>query len=61
VAADPARRETPSFSSYLRDEMGVPSLALAIPYSQIAGNVLTQKSYREIGRRLALAILRRHG
>ncbi|MEI6148276.1 MAG: hypothetical protein WCS01_04205 [bacterium] len=61
VAADPARRETPSFSSYLRDEMGVPSLALEIPYSQIAGNVLTQKSYREIGRRLALAILRRHG
>jgi hypothetical protein len=61
VADYPSRWETPNFAAYMRDEMGVPALSLEIPYSHAGGTVLTQKSYREIGRRLALAILRRHG
>ena len=56
-----SRWPTPSFTSFLRDELGVPALAIETPYSHAGGNVLTQKSYREIGRRLALGILRRHG
>lgn len=61
VATYPSRWPTPSLAEYMRNEMNVPALSLEIPYSYAAGNVLTQKSYREIGRRLALAILRRHG
>jgi hypothetical protein len=61
VSASPVRAETPTFTDYMRDQMGVPALGLEIPYTHAAGAVLTQKSYREIGRRLALAILRRHG
>ncbi len=56
-----SRWETPGFATYMREEMGIPALSIETPYSQVSGNVLTQKSYREIGRRLALAILRRHG
>jgi predicted deacylase len=52
---------TPGFVDVMRDEIGVPALIVETPYSHAAGAVLTQKSYREIGRRLALAVLRRHG
>jgi hypothetical protein len=46
----------------MRDEMAVPTLRLEIPYTYVTGNnILTQKSYREIGRRIAMGILRRHG
>jgi hypothetical protein len=61
VPAGPVLADTPTFTDFMRDQMGVPSLSLEIPYTHAAGAVLTQKSYREIGRRLALAILRRHG
>ncbi len=61
VASSPSNPETPDFATTMRTEMGVPALTLEIPYSHVATTVLTQKSYREIGRRLALAILRRHG
>jgi len=61
VITYPSRWETPNFAEYMRTEMGVPTLTLEIPYTHAAGNVLTPKSYREIGRRTALAILRRHG
>ena len=57
----PSFGETQDFAGYMRAEMGVPTLRLKIPYSHVADTVLTQKSYREIGRRIALAILRRHG
>jgi len=61
VANYPSRWETPSFAATMRDEMGVPALSLEVPYSHVAATVMTQKSYREIGRRIALAILHRHG
>jgi len=57
----PSRWETPNFGDFMRSEMGVPALSIETPYSHAAGAVLTQKSYREIGHRLALAVLRRHG
>ena len=61
VANYRSRWETPGFGDFMRNELGVPALSLETPYSQAGGSVLTQKSYREIGRRLALAIMRRHG
>ena len=56
-----SRWETPNFAMFMRDEMGVPALSLETPYGHINGTPLTQKSYREIGRRLALGVLHRHG
>lgn len=61
VANYASRWETPGFATYMREAMGVPALSIETPYTHIGGTVLTPKSYREIGRRLALAILRRHG
>ena len=57
----PSRWETPDFATYMRTVTGVAALSLEIPYHRIGSDVLTQKSYREIGRRLALAILHRRG
>jgi len=52
-----SRWGTPSFADYMRTEMEVPTLTIEIPYSQVRGTVLTQKSYREIGHRMALTVL----
>lgn len=57
----PTRWNTPDFTTFMRQDAGVPTLNLQIPYSQIGGNVLTQKSYREIGQRIAAAVLKRKG
>ncbi len=59
VAKYASRWETPSFTAFMRDEMSIPALSLEIPYSHTAGGILTQNSYREIGRRLAQGIMRR--
>jgi len=61
VDKNPTRWNTPDFCSFMRGEMGVPALNLQIPYSLIGGNVLSQKSYREIGQRIAAAVLKRKG
>lgn len=61
VANQPTRWNTPGFTTFLRSELGVPALRMDIPYAMAGGNLLTQKSYREIGRRLATGFLRRHG
>lgn len=61
VAAYKSRWETPNFAAFMRDEMGVPALSVETPYSHAAGTLLTQNSYREIGRRLALGVMRRTG
>jgi hypothetical protein len=61
VAGYRSRWETPSFAAFMREEMGVPALSLETPYSHAGTNLLTPKSYREIGRRLALAVMRRSG
>ncbi|MCG2739255.1 MAG: hypothetical protein L6300_03325 [Syntrophaceae bacterium] len=61
VANYPSRWTTPGFATFLRSELGVPALSLETPYAMAGGSLLTQKSYREIGRRLAVGVLRRHG
>jgi len=61
VDKNPSRWNTPDLTSFMRNELGVPALNLHIPYSLIGGNVLTQKSYREIGQRIAAAVLKRKG
>jgi hypothetical protein len=57
----PSRFSSPTLVSYVRSQLGIPALNLQIPYSLVAGNVLTQKGYREIGQRIAQAIMRRNG
>jgi predicted deacylase len=59
VAKYASRWETPSFAAFMRSEIGVPSLIIETPYSHTAGGILSQNSYREIGRRLAQGVLRR--
>jgi hypothetical protein len=57
----PARLVTPSFVSYMRQELGIPAVNLQIPYTLAGSNVLTQKSYREIGQKIGQALHRRNG
>ena len=59
--ARPHRLANPTFAQFVRSTWGLPTLSLQIPYSQAAGNVLTQKSYREIGKRIGQALHRRNG
>lgn len=56
----PATPGTPSFSEFMRRDMGVCAFTLEIPYALIGETVLTKKHYREIGQRLAAAFCRRH-
>lgn len=48
-----------TFHDYVHGELQVPALTLEIPYAMVGSSVLTQKDYREIGRRLTEAIMRR--
>lgn len=50
-----------TFAAWARQALGVPVLTLRVPYHQAPTGVLTQKAYREIGQRIALAIQRRNG
>lgn len=59
-AAGPAGANSSTLAGWVREALGLPALVLHIPYGQVTGNVLTQKSYREIGQRLAQAIMRRN-
>ncbi len=59
VNATPTDSSTATFYDYLHGELKVPALTLEIPYAMVGSRVLTQKDYREIGRRLTEAILRR--
>lgn len=57
----PSRWETPRLASFVEKSIGCSSLSLEIPYALIGNTVLLQKQYREIGQRLARAILTRWG
>ena len=61
TAAYASRWATPRFRDFAGKELGLPALTLETPYALVNNAVLTQKSYREIGRRLALGIFRRNG
>jgi hypothetical protein len=45
----------------MRSRHNVPSLAIQIPWAQAGTQTLTQKTYREIGQRIAKAMLRKGG
>ncbi len=49
-----------SFAAFVRAELAIPALRLQIPFTQAGDTLLTQKLYRELGRRLAAGVLRRH-
>jgi hypothetical protein len=61
TADRPSRSSGNTLIQWARQIHNLPAISLHIPYAQCAGNILTQKSYREIGQRLALAIMRRNG
>ena len=48
-----------TFYDFTHGVLQVPALTLKIPYAMVGSSVLTQKDYREIGRRLMEAIVRR--
>lgn len=62
VANCPSRwNDSPRLGDFVRDEIAAPALSLETPYCLVRDTVLLQKHYREIGQRLARAILSRWG
>lgn len=61
VARYGSRWETPCFSYYkfMRKVLGIPSLSFEFPYSAIREKVLQTKDYREIGARMADAVIQK--
>ena len=57
----PPRRPAPEFIRYCAAELELPAIALEIPYARIGSTVITTKKYREAGRRIADALLAKHG
>jgi hypothetical protein len=57
----PARSAGSTFAAYARAQLGVPAVVVQIPFGLAAGAALSQKQYREIGQRIAQAVLRRNG
>lgn len=56
-----SRWETPPFWRYFVESLGVPALSMETPYSKIGTQVLSQKQYREIGERVARALMLKKG
>ncbi|MGI5869288.1 MAG: hypothetical protein ACOX9C_07585 [Kiritimatiellia bacterium] len=61
VANYPSRWPLPRLVDFVHDAIGTAALSLETPYCSIRGTTLLQKNYREIGGRLASAILGRWG
>lgn len=61
VADYPSRWPQPWLGDFVRDAIGTAAVSLETPYCAIRDTVLLQKHYREIGQRLARAILTRWG
>jgi len=55
----PSRWTTPTFTRCALEQFGVPALTLEIPYALAREEILTQKSYRLAGKRIATAVLNR--
>lgn len=56
----PADLAPGAFAAFARAELAIPVLRLHVPFAQAGETLLTQKLYRELGRRLAAGVLRRH-
>lgn len=59
VADAPSRWEHPQLADFA-DTLGVPMLSIETPYSSCGTTLLAQKHYREIGKRIAVAIMNRN-
>lgn len=46
-----------TFSQYCRKYINIPGLCVEIPYAFCGKNLLTQKKYQEIGKKIACAII----
>jgi murein tripeptide amidase MpaA len=57
----PHRWDGGCLCDFASGRMGIPSLSLETPYAFCGGSELTQKQYREIGRRIGKAVLIRVG
>lgn len=57
VAEYRSRWETPNFVSHLCGQHGICALTIETPYALARGKLLTQGACREIGRRIAAAVL----
>ena len=60
TVSEPPRSETPTFTSYFSETLGICALTLVAPYAKIGSTTLAQKHYREAGERIALALMKRH-
>jgi hypothetical protein len=61
VADYPSRWETPRFSTYCWEQLGVCGLGIETPYASVGDLVLTREGYREAGARIAQGIVERLG
>lgn len=54
--------DTPgSLTAFARDRLDIPAVRLLIPYTHAGSTVLTPKTYRDIGQRIAKALVRKGG
>jgi hypothetical protein len=59
IATYASRWDTPTFSTYCADTFDIPGLSIETPYAMVGESLLTVEQYREIGRRIASAVLAR--
>lgn len=57
VARYASRWEAPRVADFARDQLKVPMVTLEVPYGRCGATVMTQKHYREAGRRIGKALL----
>lgn len=55
-----SRWETPRLSGFARDQLGCSAVTIETPYALCRETVMSPKQYREVGQRLARAIVTRH-
>lgn len=48
---------TPSFTSYVQKQLGIPAITIEIPYGKINDTILTREHYQTIGRNLIQGIV----
>ena len=59
IATYPSRWDSPGFSTYCAETLDIPGICIETPYAAVNDRLLTIEHYREIGRRMAEAILAR--
>jgi hypothetical protein len=57
VASYASRWKTPNFTHYCAEQLGIPAFSLETPYSMVGDLLLHREQYREIGGRMARALV----